>query len=195
MIRFVRPETDAPRILSIYKPFITDTAVSFEYEIPTLEAFTGRIRSISNEFPYLVWEEDDADEPGAKRIGGYVYASRHAARAAYQWGADLSVYLAPESRGKGIGRQLYEALFRLLQRQGYLTVYAAVAVPHPASERFHESLGFKRIALFPAAGCKFGVWHDLLWLEKPLYPETGIKPVPTAAPVPVTELGLGDADL
>ena len=93
---------DLPRILEIYAPYVENTAVSFEYEVPSLDAFTARFRSFTAQFPWLVWEEEG-------RILGYAYASAPYSRAAFSWCAEPSIYLRPEAKGKGIGRKLYAA--------------------------------------------------------------------------------------
>ena len=87
---------DAQALLAIYAPYVTDTPVTFEYEVPSLGEFTGRIQSVSADYPYLVCERDGT-------AIGYAYAHRYKERAAYQWDAELSVYLSGESRGQGLG--------------------------------------------------------------------------------------------
>ena len=107
MIRPVNPQTDAEHILAIYEPYILDTSVSFEYEVPSLKDFQRRIETISASYPYLVWEEDG-------EILGYTYASPHGERTAFLWDVDLSIYLKKEAQGKHIGKKLYQALFSIL---------------------------------------------------------------------------------
>ena len=91
---------DVPEILDIYAPYILNTAITFEYDVPSLSEFEQRFSSISNDHPWLVWEEDGT-------ILGYAYGEKAFVRAAYQWAADLAIYLRPEAQGKGIGRKLY----------------------------------------------------------------------------------------
>ena len=67
---------DVPAILEIYRPYILQTAITFEYDVPTLAQFEDRFRAITREFPWLVWEEDG-------EILGYAYGSRAFERAAY----------------------------------------------------------------------------------------------------------------
>ena len=122
ILRFVTPQ-DCPALLDIYAQYI-DTGVTFEYDLPTREEFTARISGICRDYPYLVCQEGD-------RVLGYAYAHRVWERAAYQWNAELSVYLAPDAVGKGLGKKLYAALEDLLRLQGVLTVYGLVTLPNP----------------------------------------------------------------
>lgn len=153
--------TDLEAILSIYGPYVTDTAFSFEYSVPTLAEFTQRFLSVTAQFPWLVWEENG-------KVLGYAYGSAHRSRDAYRWCAEVSCYLHPEHRGKGIGRQLYTVLEEILTRQGYRTVYAVVTSANASSLAFHKALGYREFAHFPECGFKFGTWHGISWLEKRL---------------------------
>lgn len=155
--------SDAQAILDIYAPYITNTTVTFEYQVPSLEAFTKRIDTISKEYPYLVWEEDG-------KILGYAYGSKYAEREAYRFSTDLSIYLCPDSHGKKIGTQLYSILLDLLQKEGYRTLYAVISHPNLPSEGFHKALGFEEFALFKKTGYKFGKWIDVLWMQKTINP-------------------------
>ena len=152
---------DLPAMLELYRPYVTGTAVTFEYEVPTLAAFTDRFLQITREFPWLVWEENG-------EILGYAYGSRAFERAAYQWDADLSVYLRQDCRGRGLGRTLYTALEARLDALGYHVLYALVTSDNEASCRFHEALGYRAVARLEKTGFKFGRWHDLTWFEKRL---------------------------
>ena len=167
---------DAAALLAIYNQYI-DTSITFEYTLPTEAEFRARITGILGEYPYLVWQEDG-------RILGYAYAHRHMERAAYQWNAELSVYLDRAARGRGLGRRLYGALMELLTMQGVLSAHALVTSPNPASQALHQSMGFGLTAVQRLAGYKNGAWHDVLWYEKELAPR-GPEP---AAPVPLSAL-------
>lgn len=156
-IRFAAPE-DSAALLRIYGQYM-DTPVTFEYELPTEQAFAERIAGIAADYPYLVWEEDG--EPV-----GYAYAHRHAERAAYQWGAELSIYLDRDHTSCGMGKVLYEILMELLKLQGVRTVYGCVTVPNERSEGLHETMGFRRIGVFRGTGYKSGAWRDVAWFEK-----------------------------
>ena len=158
MIRFAT-EADIPAILEIYGPYVLNTAISFEYTVPTLEEFTERFRGITAQFPWLVWEEGG-------RVLGYAYGSLPFSRDAYRWCAASSIYLAPAAQGRGIGRKLYAALESLLTAQGYHKTYAIVTSANLGSLAFHKAVGFQEIATMPACGYKFGEHFGIIWLEK-----------------------------
>ena len=160
MIRLAT-EADLPAILDIYGPYVLNTATSFEYSAPTLEAFTERFRTITAQFPWLVWEEDGA-------VLGYAYGSLPFSRDAYRWCAASSIYLAPDAQGRGIGKKLYAALEAILGEQGYRKTYALVTSDNEGSLAFHEAVGFRQIAFFPECGYKFGRFYGVTWLEKTL---------------------------
>lgn len=156
-LRLARPE-DAPALLAIYGQYI-QTTITFEYELPSREEFARRIASISQTHPYLVAEEEG-------NLLGYAYAHPLGERAAYQWSAELSIYVDRSAARKGLGRKLYGALLELLKLQGVRTAYALVTAPNPASEGLHRSLGFRRLAVHPNTGYKNGRWLDLIWFER-----------------------------
>ena len=160
MIR-IATVADIPAILDIYGPYVLNTTASFEYDVPSPEAFTERFLSYTSQFPWLVWEEEG-------QILGYAYASPPYTRAAYSWCAEPSVYLRPETQGSGIAAKLYAALEKILELQGYQVLYALVTAENAASLRFHEKCGYCLRAEFPEIGYKFGRWLGLFWLEKRL---------------------------
>lgn len=168
---------DTEELLQIYAPYITDTAVSFEYEVPSVDAYRARIEEICAHYPYLVLEEDG-------RLLGYAYAHRQMDRAAYQWNTELSVYLRPEVTGRGLGTALYSALLELLRLQGFKTAYGCVAIPNVASEALHEKLGFHPAGVWSLTGYKNGQWQNVGWFEKQLAPYDP-DPVP---PTPITQM-------
>lgn len=161
-VRFADTE-DAAELLNIYTPYITDTAITFEYVIPPVEDFAGRIESVMQSFPWLVCEVDG-------KPAGYAYASRFRPRAAFQWDAEVSVYLSAEFHRSGIGSALYDCLEAILKEQGYLNLYALITHPHPASEGFHAGRGYRPLGIYHGTGYKFGKWHDLIVMEKQLAP-------------------------
>lgn len=150
---------DAAEIRDIYAPFVTDTAITFEYDVPTVEEFRKRITETLKLFPYLV-----ATENG--RVVGYAYASRFKARAAYDWAVETTVYVCQGFEGRGIGKALYARLEELLARQHVTNVNACITFPNPESIAFHEHLGYKDAAHFTKCGYKMGKWWDMVWLEK-----------------------------
>lgn len=172
-LRFASLE-DVPSLLSIYERYIS-TEITFEYVLPSQEEFARRVSSVSAIYPYLVAEEQG-------KLLGYAYAHRIAERAAYSWGAELSIYLHPDAAGQGLGRRLYGALMELLRLQGVRTVYGLVSSPNPASEGLHRSLGFRLMGIQQKAGYKNGRWADLLWFEKSIAPYD-------LAPAPIIPIG------
>lgn len=159
-IRSARIE-DATDLVAIYAPYVENTAITFETQVPTVSEFASRIEKTLGNFPYLV-----AIEEGA--LVGYAYASTYYARAAYDWTVELSVYIQQEARGKGIGTLLYNALERELIARGFKNFLACIALPNPASIALHEKRGYEQVAHFKKVGYKFDTWHDIVWLQKSL---------------------------
>ena len=151
--------SDAATIRAIYQPYVTETAITFEVEVPTVQEFESRITKTLPQFPYLVAEVD-------WKVMGYAYASTYYARAAYDWTTELSIYVVKEARGQGIGSALYTALEEELQARGYLRFLACIAVPNDASIAMHEKRGYVQVAHFPKIGYKFNKWHDVVWMQK-----------------------------
>lgn len=155
-IRAATPE-DIPAILEIYAPFVKNTAVSFEYTVPTEEEFLKRFQEHTAVYPWQVWEE-------AGKVLGYAYAGRAFERAAYAWNAEISCYLAESARG--VVTKLYEKIEEILRKQGCRKAFAVVTSANEASVRFHEVIGYQKVVVYPGVGCKFGQWYDVIWLEK-----------------------------
>ncbi|MGI6069808.1 MAG: GNAT family N-acetyltransferase [Blautia sp.] len=145
---------DAGEILKIYGPYIEETTVTFEYEVPSLEEYQERMRRVMEKYPWLVWEEDGS-------ILGYAYAGDFRSRMAFSWDCELSVYLRMDARGRGIGTRLYETLLEILKKQGYVNAYALICVPNVGSERLHDTFGFQEEGLYRGTGYKFHRWLDL----------------------------------
>ncbi len=163
---------DCERILEIYTPYILNTTVSFETEVPSVEEFRERMKGIQAQFPWLVCEVDG-------KIAGYAYASKHAQRAAYQWSVDVSIYLDEAYHRMHIATDLYKALIDLVRAQGYYTAYALISVPNERSDMFHEKIGFRYAGTLHNAGYKLGQWHDLKYYEYELaaYPDVPVPPI------------------
>lgn len=157
---------DAKELLSIYAPYVQNTAISFEYDVPSLDEFRDRIKRISSRYPYIKAMEDNV-------ILGYAYATTFKSRQAYDWSVEVTVYVRQTERRKGIGRSLYEALEEALVRMGILNMNACIAVPKEAdvhltmdSIYFHEKMGFQPVGTFHDSGYKFNTWYDMIWMEK-----------------------------
>lgn len=158
-IRFATVK-DSENLLKIYAQYI-ETPITFEYELPSVEEFSHRIEFISEDYPYIVLEEND-------EILGYAYAHRFKERDAYAWGAELSIYMDKNIHSKGYGKKLYGILIELLRLQGVKTAYACVTSANVQSEKFHEHLDFKKCAEFSNAGFKLGKWYGITWYELPI---------------------------
>ena len=153
----IRPvhSDDAESLLAIYAPFITETAITFETTVPSLEEWTEHIQSTTQKYPWFVWDDG--------KLQGYAYATNYRLREAYQWSVEVSIYLAKTARQQGIGRKLYQVLLNQLTQLGYVNVYAVITLPNDASVGFHEAFGFRHIALYEQVGWKLGRWHDVGW--------------------------------
>lgn len=167
-IRLAEPG-DAEELLAIYAPYVEETAITFEYDVPSLAEFQERIRHTRERYPYLV-------AASAERIVGYAYAGPFKGRRAYDWAAETSIYVARDAHRKGVGRRLYEALEQHLRKQGILNVYACIASPRQEPDpylskdsiRFHAHLGFHQVGEFHQCGYKFDRWYDMIWMERML---------------------------
>ncbi|MBX3402191.1 MAG: N-acetyltransferase [Phycisphaeraceae bacterium] len=165
---------DAKACLAIYAPYVRDTVISFEYEPPTVEEMRARISAVLPHKPWLIAETDSG-------IAGYAYANTFRARVAYQWTAEVALYVDSSHHARGIGRRLYTALIDRLRTQGYRTIVAGISLPNPQSVGFHEALGFRKTAHFPAVGYKFGAWHDTGFWVMDLGPGSAPAPPRSAA--------------
>ncbi len=168
--------TDAPRLLEIYAYYVEHTAITFEYEVPSLSEFENRMQKTMKKYPYLVIERD-------KVIEGYAYAGAFHPRAAYGWCAELTVYLDYKSKGGGLGKRLYNSLEEQLKEMGILNLYACIGYPKEEDEYltknsagFHRHLGFREIGHFHDCGYKFHRWYDMIWMEKMIGEHTADQP-------------------
>ena len=166
-IRIATP-TDADAITAIYAPIVQHTSISFELEVPTVEQMRERIAQTLQTLPWLVSEDAQG------RVNGYVYASKHRERPAYQWSVDTTAYIREDARGQGIGKKLYGELKRILVGLGYCQAFAGIALPNVASVALHESVGFEALGAYRKVGFKLGQWHDVGWwqcsLQSPAHP-------------------------
>ena len=141
------------------------------------EEFRQRIVDRVSVYPYIVCEEDGVPV-------GYAYASRLYERAAYAWAVELSVYFAPNHRGRGMGRKIYDKMLSLLKLQGVRTVHGKVTFPNPASDKLHNAMGFKLMATLENVGFKNGEWRSINHWEKQIG-DFSCAPEPI---IPITEL-------
>lgn len=148
---------DAAAIADIYQHYVLETVISFEEIPPTANEFEARMLATPR-LPWLVAVR-------AGTVVGYCYASRHHARASYRWSADVSVYIAPSERGRGVGRLLYSELLPLVRALGYVSVFAGIALPNDASVEFHEAFGLTPVGVYRNVGFKNNAWRDVGWWQ------------------------------
>ncbi len=172
-------DADAPGVHAIYAPIVRDTVISFENVPPSIDEMRSRIAKTIPRYPWLIYERDD-------EMLGYAYAGSHSERVAYQWSANVSVYVSRNARRMGVGKALYGALFAMLRAQNIVNVYAGIALPNPASVGLHESMGMTQVGVYRQVGYKFGVWHDVGWWEMTLC-ERPTDPKPVLSVDEITE--------
>ena len=170
---------DAERLLEIYRPYVEETAITFEYDVPTIDEFRGRMTRVLEKYPYLVAERDGT-------IVGYAYAGPFVGRAAYDWSVETTIYLDRAVRRQGIGKALYTALETVLGAMGILNLNACIGYPEVEDEHltrnsveFHAHLGYQWVGQFHNCGYKFGRWYHMVWMEKMLG-EHPVQPDPVA---------------
>ena len=161
---------DADAILDIYRPYVLTSTCTFETVVPTLEQMERRLTTGLIKFPWIVYQHQNG-------IGGYVYASTHRERDAYRWTCECSVYVHDDWKGKGIGLELYKALFGILKLQGLVNVFAGITLPNNASTRLHEKCGFIHFAVYENIGFKLGKWQKVGWWRLQLK-EYELQPTP-----------------
>lgn len=157
---------DAAAMLDIYRPIVEHTAISFEEAPPTPEEFADRIATLRSTHGWVVGEHNG-------RLVGYAHAAPHRSRAGYRFSVETTVYVAEDMQGTGVGRALYRALFDRLAASGFVSAYAGIALPNPASVRLHESVGFTYIGTFPHVGFKLDRWHDVGWWYRAVEADPG----------------------
>lgn len=162
----IATKQDAKKLVEIYAPYVEKTAITFEYDVPTVEEFEGRIENILKKYPYLVAERDG-------EIVGYAYAGTFYNRAAYDWAVETTVYVREDQKKTGIGKELYKALEKILAMQNILNLNACIAYLEVEDEHltknsvgFHEHLGYRLVGEFYKCGYKFGRWYNMVWMEK-----------------------------
>lgn len=156
-IRLAQPE-DLPLVVDIANWAAANTAANFAVQPESLDSWRRSWEETHPCYPWLVAEDDG-------RIIGFAKASRYHGRCAYDWTAEVTVYVHPDHHGKRVGTALYEQLIPLLKAQGYATLIAAIATPNPASVRLHQRFGFRKTGTLHRVGWKFNRWHDVEYWE------------------------------
>ncbi len=145
---------DAQQLVGIYNYYVLNTIITFD-DIPfTIDAFKDKIESIYNNFPFLVFEEDN-------KILGYAYASKWREKPAYRHTVETTVYLHHKAQGKQIGTKLYTELLRQLKEQNYHVIIGGLTLPNEASVKLHEKFNFTQVAHYKEVGLKFDKWLDV----------------------------------
>lgn len=188
IIRPVREE-DAENLLKVYAPYVENTAITFEWDVPSVEEFQQRIRTISRRYPYLVMEDDG-------EILGYAYAHEFVGRMAYDWSVETTIYMAPARRHQGLGKKMYFTMENVLKSMHVINLNACIGYPNGKdphldtnSADFHGHLGYHMVGQFHNCGYKFNTWYSMVWMEKMLggHPD---KPLPVISwkEIPAKEL-------
>jgi L-amino acid N-acyltransferase YncA len=170
----VRPATaaDAGACAAIYAPYVTDTAITFETEVPSATEMARRIVEAGERHAWLVLEVGG-------RVVGYAHGGPFRSRAAYRWACEVSVYVERGRRRTGAGRTLYLALLDRLAARGYRMAVAGMTLPNDASVALHRALGFEPVGTYRRIGYKHGVWHDVAWVQLQLGDYHGAPPEPS----------------
>ena len=176
---------DIESLLSVYAPYVENTAVSFEYEVPSIDEFRSRFEKITKKYPYFLAEDSNG------KVLGYTYYSEFKDREAYRYSVETTIYLAKEACGRGIGRKLYEVLEKAAKAQNITNMNACIATCKTEDEYltnrsyyFHEKMGYKLVGTFNNSGYKFDKWYDMVWMEK----SVGEYFVPAKSFIPYKEL-------
>lgn len=168
---------DLPRITEIYAESVANGVASYELIPPTLAEMHGRFEAITGQgYPYIVAGD------GAAGPVGYAYASAFRTRPAYRWLVENSIYLAPEARGRGIGRALLDELLNRCTDLGFRQMLAVIGGAHPASVSVHRAAGFTECGRLAATGFKHGRWLDTVLMQISLGEGAATAPDPMAYP-------------
>ena len=159
-------ESDATALLEIYRGYVQNTFISFEYDVPSLKEFTERITNTLKKYPYLVAIKND-------QIIGYAYVSEFKKRAAYDLDVETSIYIKVDQKRSGVGKALYNSLEEILKQQNIVNLYACISCDSDSdtiiandSIKFHTAMGYKLVGHFKNCGYKFSKWHDVVYMVK-----------------------------
>ena len=150
--------TDAEQIAEIYNYYILNTHHTFETEPLCADEMRQRIAETSQDYPFLIAEYEGV-------IQGYVYATQFKLRQAYKHSVEISIYVRNQAKQKGIGSELYQRLLEELSETDVHALMAGISLPNEASVRFHEKIGYEKVAHFREVGYKLGRWVDVGFWE------------------------------
>jgi L-amino acid N-acyltransferase YncA len=169
--------SDIPAITTIYRESVLNGVASYEMMPPGEAEMASRFSAIiDNGYPFIA----AVNAEGV--LLGYAYASAFRTRPAYRFLVEDSIYLAPESRGRGVGKALLAELISRCTQLGFRQMVAVIGGAHPASVAVHRAAGFEHGGLMKATGFKHGRWLDTIIMQLPLGeglttdPEPGIYP-------------------
>jgi L-amino acid N-acyltransferase YncA len=156
----VRPAApqDAAACVAIYRPYVEDTAISWEIDVPTVDEMASRITGLRATHEWLVLERRD-------QIVGFAYGQPLKRLATFEWTAETGIYMRVDHHRTGGGRELYERLLRRLAERGYRQAFAGITQPNDASNGFHRSFGFQDVGLYRRVEWKHDSWHDVAWMQ------------------------------
>ena len=159
----IRPgaSADLPSLTGLYNRYIKDTPITFDTEPYADRNAWFEQFSLSGPHQLLVATVDDA-------VAGFACSTLFRPKAAYSTSVETTVYCDPDFTGRGLGSQLYEALFAALADEDVHRAYAGITLPNPASVALHERFDFHQIAVYSEVGRKFGRYWDVAWFEKNL---------------------------
>ena len=168
---------DAEQLLKIYAPYVEETAISFEYQVPGIEEFRNRMQNTLKKYPYLTAQQ-------GSELLGYAYTSPFVGRQAYGWAGETPIYLKRNKQKQGLGKRLYQAIEAISRAQNLTNLYACIGYPETEDEyltknsaQFHAHMGYRMVGEFRQCGYKFGRWYHMVWMEKQIA-EHGEKPEP-----------------
>jgi phosphinothricin acetyltransferase len=149
---------DAAACVAVYRPYVQNTAISWEIEVPSVDEMALRIASAQRAHEWLVLEHD------AQVIGfAYGHALNHLP--SFTWSAQTGIYVSGDHQRAGGGRTLYAEVLRRLTERGYRRAFAGITQPNEASTRFHRSFGFRDAGLYRRVEWKHNSWHDVAWMQ------------------------------
>jgi L-amino acid N-acyltransferase YncA len=156
----VRPASarDADACVAIYGPYVQNTAISWEIEIPSVDEMASRIASAQRTHEWLVLEHDD-------QVIGFAYGHALNRTPSHKWSAQTGIYVSGDHHRAGGGRKLYAQVLRRLTERGYRRAFAGITQPNEASNCFHRSFGFRDAGLYRRVEWKHNSWHDVAWMQ------------------------------
>lgn len=173
----VRPASsqDAQACVAIYRPYVLETAISWENDVPTATEMAARITAAQEKHEWLVLDGDG----GAV---GFAYGHAFNRLATYRWSVETGIYVDVNHHRTGGGRALYSALLGRLTERGYRQAFAGITQPNEASNGFHRSFGFRDAGVYRRVEWKHGSWHDVAWMQLDLRHAAG----PDEPPGPIS---------